>query len=231
MATIVEPITPQETTATTGTSTPPVTRTRMPSQRTLAIVFGVVAVLALAAWMLVTSGQRKEEFANRALLQARSMAEQGNLPLAATEFQKIIDTYRGTDAARDALLSLNQVRLINGQAELAAVSLREFIASDPAPEYAAPAHGMLAAALENAGRSADAAASYRQASALAPVGYLKAEYLVDAGRAYLNAGMPAEAEQAYRTVVEDYATAAGVTEAKVRLAELTAGRPPETSAP
>lgn len=229
MATIVEPITPQETTATT--STPPAARTRMPSQRTLAIIVGVVAVLALGAWMLVTSGQRKEEFANRALLQARSMAEQGNLPLAATEFQKIVDTYRGTDAARDALLSLNQVRLINGQAELAAVSLREFIASNPAPEYAAPAHGMLAAALENAGRSADAAASYRQAYAAAPVAYLKAEYLVDAGRAYLNAGMPAEAEQAYRTVVDDYATAAGATEAKVRLAELTAGRPPETAAP
>ena len=209
----------------TGIRTAPAaTQTRMLSPRTLAIIAGAIAVLVLAAWMLVTSGRRKEQFANQALLEARTTAEQGNLPLAATAFQRVMDTYRGTDASREALIGLNQVRMINGQADLAAVSLREFLASNPPPKYAAPAHGMLAAALENAGRPADAADSYRQASAAAEVDYLKAEYLLHAGRAYLAAGKRAEAEAAYRTVTTDHAKSTAVTEARVRLAELTEGK-------
>ena len=199
-------------------------RTRMPSQRTLAIAFGVVAVLALAVWMFVTSGRRKESFANQALLQARLTAEQGNLPLAATELQRIIDSYRGTGAAQDAVIALNQVRLINGQSDLAAVSLREFLASNPDAKYAAPANGMLAAALENAGRPADAAAAYRRASEVATVEYLKAEYLVEAGRALKAAGDTAGAQAAYREVLSRFPNAAAVTEARVRLAELTDGK-------
>jgi TolA-binding protein len=196
----------------------------MPSQRLLAILAGLVAVIALVAWMVTSSSRRKEEFGNGALLSARSAAEQGNLPLAATEFQKVIDTYRGSDAAQAAVIGLNQVRMVNGQSDLAAANLREFLASNPDPRFAAPAHGMLAAALENAGRPADAAASYQRASDVATVDYLKAEYLVDAGRALLAAGRRAEAEQAYRTVVTRFPETAALTEAKVRLSELTEGK-------
>lgn len=211
---MTEPIAPEPVSA---------PRTRMPSQRTLTIIAAVVAVLALGAWMFVTSGRRKEVFANRSLLEARSTAEQGNLPLAATQFQRVMDTYRGTDASREALIGLNQVRMVNGQSDLAAVSLREFLATNPPPKYAAPANGMLAAALENAGRPADAAESYRRASEVADVEYLKAEYLIQAGRAYLAAGKRAEAEAAYRAVIRDYPKSASITEAKVRLAEMTGG--------
>ena len=199
-------------------------RTRMPSQRALTIGFGIVVLLAVAAWMFVTSGRRKEAFANQALLQARLTAEQGNLPLAATELQRIIDSYRGTGAAQDAVIALNQVRMINGQSDLAAVSLREFLAANPDPKYAAPAHSMLAAALENAGRPADAAAAYRKASEVATVEYLKAEYLVEAGRAYKAAGDTAAAQAAYREVLTRFPNASAVTEATVRLAELTDGK-------
>jgi tetratricopeptide (TPR) repeat protein len=202
----------------------PARTTRMPSQRTLAIVLGVAAVIALGAWMVVSSARRKEEFGNRALLSARSAAEQGNLPLAATEFQKIIDTYRGTDAAQAAVIGLNQVRMINSQTDLAAVSLREFLASNPDPGFAAPAHGMLGAALENAGRPADAAAAYQRASEVATVDYLKAEYLINAGRALVAAGKPAEAEAAYRAVITRFPETGALTEAKVRLSELTDGQ-------
>jgi len=203
---------------------PATERRRMPSQRTLTIAAGSIVVLALVVWMFVTSGRRKEDFANQALLQARLTAEQGNLPLAATELQRIIDSYRGTGAAQDAVIALNQVRLINGQSDLAAVSLREFLASNPDPKYAAPANGMLAAALENAGRPADAAAAYRRASEVATVEYLKAEYLVEAGRALKAAGDTAAAQAAYREVLTRFPNAAAVTEARVRLAELTDGK-------
>ena len=196
---------------------------RAVNQKALIILGVALAAIALVVWMFITSSRRKESYANRELIRARAAAEQGNLPLAASELQKLIDSYQGTDAAVEAAISLNQVRLINGQTDLAVVSLRDFLARNPAPKFVAPAQGMLAAALEMAKQPADAAEAYRKAADATDVNYLKAEYLVDAGRAYLNAGKVPDAIAAYKTVVTTYAETPSATEAKVRLAELTKG--------
>src|SRR5919106_4491399 len=94
-------------------------------------LIGAAAALFLLAgvviWVVLASNRRKEEFAARSLNQARATAEAGNLPLASGELQRLIETYRGTDAATEAVITLNQVRLVNGQSELAAVGLQEFI--------------------------------------------------------------------------------------------------------
>ena len=192
--------------------------------RLLLGALGIVAAALLVAWFVVASGKRKEEFAARSLNQARTAAEAGNLPLASSELQKLITAYRGTDAAQEAVITLNQIRLVNGQSELAAVGLREFLASKPSPRYVTPAQGLLGASLENAKRYAEAGQAYTQASNSAEVDYLKAQYLVDAGRAYREGGKTAEAVRAYRTVVEKFAGTPSLTEAQVRLAELTDGK-------
>jgi outer membrane protein assembly factor BamD (BamD/ComL family) len=183
-----------------------------------------VLVLGLLAWFMVTSGRRKEEFAQRSLNQARTAAEAGNLPLASSELQKVIDTYKGTDAATEAMLTLNQVRMVNGQSELAVVGLRDFLKTNPEPKYQAPANGLLGSALENSGHLGDAGAAYQKASESATLEYLKARYLIDAGRAYRAAGKTAEATAAYRTVIEKFPRSSSFTEAQVRLAELTDGK-------
>ena len=110
------------------------------------------AVVLLGAWFVIVSGQRKQEFAGRELDQARNVAESGNLPLAASQLQKVISTYAGTPAAEEAILTLNQVRIVNGQQELAASGLQEFVKSSPSSEYLAPAYALLGEALENAKR-------------------------------------------------------------------------------
>ena len=202
-----------------------------PNQRVLIIAGVAVAVAGLATWMFISSARNKEAFANRELVRARAAAEQGNLPLAASELQKIIDTYHGTDAAQNAVISLNQVRLINGQTDLAVVNLREFLSGKPEPKFVTPAEGMLGAALETAGRADDAAQAYRRASGATDIKYLKAEYLIDAGRAFRNAGKADSAVAAYKTVVTDYSETPSLTEAKVRLAELTQGQMAGTEKP
>lgn len=209
-----------------GQSSPATTPTPWYRDRNrLAVAAGVAVVLIGAlVWFIVTSNRRKEDFAQRGLNQARTAAEAGNLPLASSELQKVIQTYAGTDAATEAVLTLNQVRMVNGQNELAAVGLRDFLATNPDEKYLAPANGLLGAALENAKRFADAAAAFQKASATATLEYLKARYLIDAGRAYRSAGKGPEAIAAYRTVIEKYPKSSGVTEAKVRLAELTGGK-------
>jgi outer membrane protein assembly factor BamD (BamD/ComL family) len=219
MATTVEPTTRQQTQAAPGAT--PWYR----DQVRLGIA-GVVAILlvALVAWVVVSSQRRKQEFAARSLNQARAAAEAGNLPLASSELQKLIDQYKGTDAATEAVITLNQVRMVNGQSELAAVNLRNFLATNPPAPYRAPAYGLLGAALENAKRYPEAGDAYGNASKAADLEYLKARYLIDAGRAYTTGGKLAQAEAAYREIVQKYPKSSSLTEAQVRLAELTDGK-------
>jgi tetratricopeptide (TPR) repeat protein len=188
------------------------------------LALGGIILVAIAAWFVFASNKRKEEFAARSLNQARASAEAGNLPLASSELQRLITTYKGTDAAHEAVITLNQVRMVNGQSELAAVGLRDFLASKPPEKYLAPAYGLLGVSLENAKRWTEAADAYSKAASAAAEDFLKATYLIDAGRAYRLAGRTTEAAKAYRTVMEKYSASPSFTEAQVRLAEITAGR-------
>lgn len=219
MATTVEAKS-QDQSAAAGTQRP---WYRVPERLAL-VALGLLIAAGLVGWFIVVSAQRKEQFAARSLNQARTAAEAGNLPLASSELQRLITTYEGTEAANEAVITLNQVRMVNGQSELAAVGLREFLATDPPDKYVAPAYGLLGAALENAKRWGEAANAYQQASNAAGVPYLKASYMVDAGRAFRLAGQPEAAAKAYRTILEKYPDSPSFTEAQVRLAELTEGK-------
>lgn len=221
MATTVQPTTRERTSGVPAAAATPWYRDR---NRQLVAAAIAVAVAALIAWLLVSSGRRKEEFAARSLNQARAAAEAGNLPLASSELQKLIQAYKGTHAAKEAVITLNQVRMVNGQSELAAVGLRDFLATKPEPAYAAPAYGLLGAALENAQKWSDAGDAFANASSAADLPYLKARYLVDAGRAYREGGKTKEAVAAYRQIIEKYSKTSSMTEAQVRLAELTDGK-------
>jgi outer membrane protein assembly factor BamD (BamD/ComL family) len=219
MATTVEP-------TRTGPAEAPAATTPWYQRHKRYVLAGIVilAVVALVAWFVMASGKRKEEFAARSLNQARAAAEAGNLPLASSELQRLISAYQGTDAASEAVITLNQVRMVNGQSELAVVGLREFLAAKPKQQYVPPATGLLGAALENSKHWVEAANAYTQASNAADVDYLKAEYLVDAGRAFREGGRSEDAAKAYRTVLQKYPRTPSVTEAEVRLAELTDGK-------
>lgn len=219
MATTVQP------TSRERTSPPPADAPWYRDRGRQAVAIAAAAFAALLiAWFVITSNRRKEEFAARSLNQARDAAEAGNLPLASSELQKLIQAYKGTDAATEAVITLNQVRMVNGQSELAAVGLRDFLATKPEPKFAAPAYGLLGAALENAQKWSDAGDAFKNASRASDLEYLKAHYLVDAGRAYREGGKTEEAVAAYREVIQKYPKSSSLTEAQVRLAELTDGK-------
>jgi outer membrane protein assembly factor BamD (BamD/ComL family) len=220
MATTVQPTTTRER---TSPPTPPAPWYRDRNRQLIAIGAAVLAAV-LIAWFVFTSHRRKEEFAARSLNQARTAAEAGNLPLASSELQKLIQTYKGTDAASEAVITLNQVRMVNGQSELAAVGLKDFLATKPDPKFAAPAYGLLGAALENAQKWADAGDAFSNASKSADLEYLKARYLIDAGRSYHEGSKTEQAIAAYREVIQKYPKSSSFTEAQVRLAELTGGK-------
>lgn len=191
----------------------------------LAYAGGALVVVAAAAWFMITASHRKEAFAARALDEARSSAEQGNMGVAVQQFTKVATTYKGTGAAYEASLGIAQARLVSGQNELAIASLGDFLKSNPPALYAAPANGLLGTAFENTSRWAEAEAAYRKASELYDVDYLKAASLLDAGRAARLGGKRDDAIAIYREIMAKYGKTAATTEAQIRLGELTSGQP------
>jgi len=205
------------------TADPVMTWVRANQKLVIGALVAIVIVVA-GVWLVNETGKRRQLRAAEELDQARNTAESGNLPLAASQLQKIIDAYDGTEAATEAVVTLNQVRMVSGQSELAIVGLENYLKTNPKKVYKVPALGLLGEAYENARRPADAGAAYMDASSDAEVDYLKAQYLLSAVRAYTNAGDTTAAVNAAKTVVDTYPDTPTITEAKVRLSELTMGK-------
>ena len=148
--------------------------------------------------------------------------ESHNYPLAGSELSRIAENYSGTRAAEEATLLLAQVRLVQGQSQVAVEQLARF-APGASRQYKAQAYGLLGAAYENLGHAGEAARAYEAAAAASGMPFLRAQYLSDAGRAWVAAGDTAKALAAYREIVTKLDSAGTVVEAKVRIGELTRG--------
>jgi len=194
--------------------------------RKLAIGGGVVAVIGLASWVYIASESRKEAFASQELMQARASAEAGNMPLAASDLTRMIDRFKGTKAADEGVILLNQIRLVQGQRDVAVNALKEFLQGRHPDFVRASAYALLGSGLEDQGKARDAAEAYTSASRSARLDFLKAQYLIDAGRTFTVAGDSAAARNAYGEVLSKYARLDQAAEARVRMAELGGTVPP-----
>ena len=125
--------------------------------------------------------------------------------------------------ALKATLGIAQTHLVAGQNELAVTSLGDFLKTNPPAEYAATANQLLGTAYENLGKFAEALAAYRKSADLAAMDYLKAAALIDAGRAARLSKKLDEAKAIYNEVITKYPKTGSVTEAQVRLAEISGG--------
>jgi predicted negative regulator of RcsB-dependent stress response len=190
------------------------------NKRTAVVVGVIIALVAGGVWFWWDARERRENFAERALANARGSAESGNLPLASSDLARLVSTYGGTRAAEEATLLLAQVRLLQKQTPLAVSDLRKFVASGPRPEFRGPANGMLGAALEEASQPADAAKAYERAAAETPYKGIKCQYLLDAARTYATGGNVTQATTIYDQVIRDFKTQSCSVEAQVRVAEL-----------
>jgi tetratricopeptide (TPR) repeat protein len=185
----------------------------------LGVALGVA--LALFAWSFLTA-KTAERSAGRQIAQGRLALDSKNYPLAASVLSQVVENFSGTHAAQEASILLAQARLAQGQTQQA-IEVLQRSAPKADKYFRAQSYALLGAAYENALRPKDAATAYEAAAAAALYPFLRAQFLADAGRAWLAAGDTARALVAYRTIVEklDSTTAAG--EAKVRLGELTKG--------
>lgn len=197
--------------------------TRSHKQATSWISTVLIVGAVLFVWT-ASSTRRSEAIAGRQLQGARYAFDNNNLPLAASELARIVENYSGTNAASEGRLLLAQVRLLQGQPQQTVELLKDF-APGARAGFRAQAYGLLGAAYENLGRPRDAAEAYQSGAERARMDFLKAQMLSDAGRAWGAAGDTAKAVAAYRRIVDGLPKEGAVTEAKVRLGELTKGTP------
>ena len=185
---------------------------------------GAIVLGALLFVWNITATRRSEAEARATLGSARVAYESRNLGLAQSELARVRENFAGTKAAEEATLLLAQVRLLQGQADQGLQLLQDF-APGASREYRAQAYGLLAAALENAGKPVDAAQAYERAAEAAPLAFMQAQNLSDAARAWVVAGDTARGVTTYRRIVKEYESSAVGPEAAIRLGELTKGAP------
>ena len=185
----------------------------------------IVSIVAIAAALLTwtqISNRRSEKIASAELTPARLAFEARNFQLASSELSRLVENYSGTNAANEAELILGQVRLAQGQSEAAIEQLRKF-APGANRLYRAQAFGLLAAAYENVGHAREAAEAYQRAADGAELPFLRAQFLSDVGRSWVEARDTAKAIAAYQEIVSKLDSTGSAVEARVRLGELTRG--------
>jgi tetratricopeptide (TPR) repeat protein len=190
------------------------------------IAAAIVAALLVGGgllWWNAISKNRTEAIASERLTQARLAFESRNYPLAGSELSQIVENYSGTRAAQEAQLLLAEVRMSQGQGQQAIDLLKRF-APSVGVLYRAQAYALLGAAYDNAGHFKEAAEAYDLAASHAQYPFLKAQFLSDAGRAWVTFGDTAKALGAYRIITSQTDSTVPVAEAQVRIGELTRGK-------
>jgi len=199
--------------------------------RRVSIGVGVIVVVVAAVFAYLASEKRKEEFAASALSQAWSTVEAGNMALASNDLSRLVERYGGTRAADEAFVLLSELRLLGGQDDIAVRTLQQFVAQRHPKYYLASAYSLLGGGLENLNRFADAAKAYRAAADNADLAFLKAQYLIDASRAFALARDTASAKAALGEVLSKYGSLSQSAEARVRMGEIGGEAPPPPPPP
>lgn len=193
------------------------------AHRQLSYWIGTILLVAVALFVWTLSTRRRtEEIASRELQSARFAFENQNLPLAASELAKVVENYSNTNAAEEARLLLGNVRLLQGQPQQAIEALQDY-APGAGQAFRWQAYGLLGAAYENLGRFREAAEAFEKGSEAGRLDFQKAQMLSDAGRAWTAAADTAKAIAAYKKILKGFSDQGIVTEARVRLGELTKG--------
>ena len=172
-------------------------------------------------WNFISTRQ-SERVASQQLSSARFAFESKNYALAASELSRIAENYSGSRSADEASILLAQTRLAQGQSQQAIDVLKQF-APKASADYRAQAYGLLGAAYENVAHPKEAAEAYEEASKNGRLPFERAQFLSDAGRAWLAARDTGRAVAAYQEIVSKLDSTGSAFEAKVRLGELQVG--------
>ena len=188
--------------------------------RLLTMVAVAVVVLAGGFWFYTKSHQARAHNAATALQQASLAVGSGNLALAQSDLEKIVDRYGATRSGEQARLILAEVRYDRGQYADGVAALQPLTSADD-EGLRASAYNLIGAGYEQQKKYDDAAAAYRLAAKSAPFAIDRDQYLANAARALTTGGKLDEAKALWSQLAADPASSVGA-EARVRLGEIEA---------
>ncbi|HEU6451980.1 MAG TPA: tetratricopeptide repeat protein [Gemmatimonadaceae bacterium] len=191
----------------------------MHSRLLTAIAVGIV-VIAGAFWFYTKSHEARARNAATALQQAELAVASGNLALAQSNLEKIVDRYDATRSGKQARLILAQVRFDRGQFADGIATLQPLTKADD-KGLRASAYNLLGSGYEADKKLEDAAKAYQQAADVTPYAVERDQYLASAARALTEGGKIDEAKKLWSRLASDPASAVAA-EARVRLGELEA---------
>lgn len=181
-----------------------------------------VAVAGLVAWYVPHQRALASENAGKMLMAAKQALNSGNAQLAESDLRKVADRYAGTPAGAEAGMLIGQLRLERGDAAGAVTHLTDLAGKTESGPSAASVRGLLADALSQANKPAEAAAEYERAAGLTTMANEKAFLMSKAGYAFMAAGKTADARRVFQALAEQQDAVGLAAEARVRLGELAA---------
>ena len=186
------------------------------------LMYASIGLLVVAGgfWFYRQSNERQAQSASTALSEAESAVAAGNLPLAQSDLEKLVQRYGNTSAGTQAHVLLAQVHYNKGEYQQGMDQLKA-VTDDKDAYTAAAGLNLTAAGLEQSGKFGDAATTYEKAAKKAPYKVDHDVYMANAARAYTTAGKTEDAKKIWSALAKDDQSPAAA-EARVRLGELEA---------
>ena len=185
---------------------------------TIALV--VLALIVGGIWFMRTAHRKQAENASAALSDAEGSISAGNLALAQTQLQSLLNRYGSTPAGKEAHLLLAQVYYDKGQFQQGVEQLKPLTTADD-KFRSSTALNLVGAGYEEMGKYQDAADAYQQAADRAPSTTERSMFRANAARALGLAGKFAEAKKIWAELAAE-PNGPVAAEARVRLGELEA---------
>jgi predicted negative regulator of RcsB-dependent stress response len=182
----------------------------------------VVFLAAVGYWFYVRSRQIQAVNAERSLLSAKQSMGAGNLPLAQTDLQKVVNRYGSTPAGVEASLLLAQVAYDQGKPQEGIDALKKASGSSAAAGMEPTLRSMIGDGYLQMAKPTDAAKEYEAAAAVARLDNERLLYKAKAARAYFVAADTGKARRLWEELRDDPKAETVSGEARVRLGELTA---------
>jgi predicted negative regulator of RcsB-dependent stress response len=183
---------------------------------------GIVVVVAAAIfWFYGRSRQIQESNAQRDLLNAKQSLTSGNMQLAQTDLQNVFSRYGSTEAGVEAAMLLATISYDANKPQDGIATLEKASGSRAAAMVQPTIKNLEGDGYAQMGKLTDAAKQYEAAAAATTFATEKGFYQSKAARAYQAAGDTVKARQLWTALAND-PNASMISEAKVRLGELTA---------
>jgi predicted negative regulator of RcsB-dependent stress response len=188
--------------------------------RLLTAIAVAIVVVAGGYWFYSKSHEARARNAASALQQAELAVASGNLALAQSNLEKIVDRYDATRSGKQARLILAQVRFDRGQFADGIAALQP-LTKEGDKGLRANAYNLQGSGYEAEKKLEEAAKAYQQAAEVTPYAVERDQFQASAARALTEGGKIDEAKKLWSQLASDPASAMAA-EARVRLGELEA---------